>query len=228
MPNRIIKESVCTSEKLSQLSDFEFRLWIGLLTCADDAGRGDARPAILKGRVFPLRERVAIKDIENALSQLAARGCIALYEVCGRPYFWFPTWKVHQRIRNCKPKYPEPPADGCGGLRQSAADCGELPPESNPIRIQSESESESNVSVSHSRFAPPTIDEVKAYCQERRNSVDPQRFVDFYASKGWMVGKSKMKDWQACVRTWEKDDAGKKSKVYTAADYDDDKDILGR
>lgn len=53
-------------------------------------------------------------------------------------------------------------------------------------------------------FIPPTVDEVKAYCLERGNSVDPEQFVDFYTSKGWKVGKDKMKDWKACVRTWEK------------------------
>ena len=53
------------------------------------------------------------------------------------------------------------------------------------------------------RFAPPSVEEVAAYCQERGNSVDPQRFVDFYTSNGWKVGKSAMKDWRAAVRTWE-------------------------
>lgn len=52
-------------------------------------------------------------------------------------------------------------------------------------------------------FAPPTVDEVRAYCQERGNTIDPQRFVDFYESKGWFVGKNKMKDWKAAVRNWE-------------------------
>jgi hypothetical protein len=55
------------------------------------------------------------------------------------------------------------------------------------------------------RFAPPTLEEVRAYCQERGNSVDPERWMDFYQSKGWMVGKNKMKDWKAAVRTWEKE-----------------------
>jgi hypothetical protein len=54
------------------------------------------------------------------------------------------------------------------------------------------------------RFVPPTVDEVAAYCQERGNDVDPERFVDFYACKGWCVGKNPMKDWRAAVRTWEK------------------------
>ena len=53
------------------------------------------------------------------------------------------------------------------------------------------------------RFAPPTVDEVRAYCRERGNCVNPQRFVDYYSSNGWMVGKNKMKDWKAAVRTWE-------------------------
>jgi hypothetical protein len=54
------------------------------------------------------------------------------------------------------------------------------------------------------RFVPPTLDQVKEYCEERGNNVDAERFIDFYESKGWMVGKNKMKDWKACVRTWEK------------------------
>ncbi len=54
------------------------------------------------------------------------------------------------------------------------------------------------------RFTPPTLDEVTDYCQERGNDVDPQRFLDYYASKGWMVGKTKMVDWRAAVRNWEK------------------------
>ncbi len=56
------------------------------------------------------------------------------------------------------------------------------------------------------RFIPPTVDEVRAYCKERGNNVDAERFVDFYTSKGWMVGKTKMKDWKAAVRNWERDE----------------------
>lgn len=54
------------------------------------------------------------------------------------------------------------------------------------------------------RFYPPTLDEVKQYCEERKNNIDPMAFIDFYSSKGWMVGKNKMKDWKAAVRTWER------------------------
>ena len=47
------------------------------------------------------------------------------------------------------------------------------------------------------------MEEIKDYCRERGNNIDPQRFYDFYESKGWMVGKTKMKDWKASIRTWE-------------------------
>lgn len=62
------------------------------------------------------------------------------------------------------------------------------------------------------RFAPPNVEQVREYCWERGNSVDPQRFVDYYSSNGWMVGKNKMKDWKAAVRTWEQNDKGKPQK----------------
>lgn len=54
------------------------------------------------------------------------------------------------------------------------------------------------------RFCPPTLEEVKAYCAEKEYNIDAERFIDFYASKGWFVGKNKMKDWQAAVRNWSK------------------------
>ena len=54
------------------------------------------------------------------------------------------------------------------------------------------------------RFIPPTVEEVESYCSERENGIDAQSFIDFYESKGWMIGKNKMKDWKAAVRTWER------------------------
>ena len=58
------------------------------------------------------------------------------------------------------------------------------------------------------RFTPPTREEVHAYCLERNNKVDAERFIDYYTSNGWMVGKNKMKDWKAAVRTWENNGYG--------------------
>jgi len=64
-------------------------------------------------------------------------------------------------------------------------------------------------------FKVPTLEEVRMYCEERKNGIDAQHFIDFYTSKGWMIGKNRMKDWKAAVRTWEKnrkaDNRAKKS-----------------
>ena len=67
-----------------------------------------------------------------------------------------------------------------------------------------ENKSVSQAKTRTTRFTPPTLEEVRSYCAERKNSVDAQRFVDYYTSNGWLVGKNKMKDWRAAVRTWER------------------------
>lgn len=80
------------------------------------------------------------------------------------------------------------------------------------------------------RFSPPSVDEVSAYCRERKNGVDAQRFVDFYASKGWKIGQNPMKDWKAAVRTWEQRERTPvqmpvkqvRAAQYTQRDYDEE------
>ena len=71
------------------------------------------------------------------------------------------------------------------------------------------------------RFTPPTVEEVRAYCQERNNSIDPDAFVDYYTARGWNYGQGKpVADWKAAVRTWERRESKpKKSSLPTDADY---------
>lgn len=64
-------------------------------------------------------------------------------------------------------------------------------------------EKESKRKKSSGRFLPPTIEEVHAYCSERGNGIDARHFVDFYTARGWKYGNTQIKDWRACVRTWE-------------------------
>lgn len=72
------------------------------------------------------------------------------------------------------------------------------------------------------RFVKPTLEEVGAYCKERNNSVDIQRWFDYYESNGWKVGKNPMKDWKASIRTWERGNNEKnaKPKYKCSFDYD--------
>ena len=70
------------------------------------------------------------------------------------------------------------------------------------------------------RFQKPTLDEVKAYCVERKNSIDPNRFISYYEANGWKVGKNPMKDWKAAVRSWESNRTSQvNSHHYTTEQY---------
>ena len=212
MPNRIIKESVCVSEHINALTPFEEVTFYRLLVNCDDYGCFDAREKVVSSRLFPLRE-VKTADIRKTLSRLATVGLIRLYSVDDKPYLIVNKWSEHQRVRVSRHKYPMP-VEGCDISPQVAASGGKMRLES-----ESESESESERDKNRKRFTPPTVDEVRDYCRERNNNVDPERFVAFYASKGWRVGNQPMKDWKACVITWEKRDR-EKAKTNPAGQYE--------
>ena len=162
MPNRVLSESVKRSEQIDQLSWFDEVVFYRALLTADDYGCLDGRPKLLKSDLFPTRDDVTRKSIEESLAKLTSTDLLRAYEVSGKPYMLFPTWEKHQRIRRKKQKYPWPcgrendvcpygAAECCKTAAtccQSAADCGQVadscrtsaancPPES-------ESESESN------------------------------------------------------------------------------------
>lgn len=107
-----------------------------------------------------------------------------------------------------------------GGKRYRTAPNGteeETEPETEP---EPEKESVADKPPRATRFTPPTVKEVEEYCRERKNNIDPARFVDFYSSKDWMIGKNKMRDWRAAVRNWERRDDGKKAaSIPSEADY---------
>lgn len=107
MPNRIIKESIRTSDSINQLKPIEEILFYRLIVSCDDYGRFDGRSAIIKGACFPLKD-ITVKDIEKALLNLSTVGMIILYKVDGKPYLQLTNWEQHQTIRAKKSKYPEP------------------------------------------------------------------------------------------------------------------------
>ena len=142
MPNRIIKESICTSDSVDQLSWFEEVLFYRLIVNCDDFGRFDGRTAVIKNRLFPLKDNLTIKSVETAINKLASAGLVALYVFEGKPYLYLPTWNEHQTIRAKRSKYPEP-ENICKQMISDDCKCSRNPIQSNPNPIQSESESES-------------------------------------------------------------------------------------
>ena len=140
LPNRIIKESIRTSDDIEKLSWFEEVLFYRLIVSCDDYGRFDGRSAIIKGTCFPLKS-IAVKDIEKALDKLSAVGLAYQYEVDGKPYLQLTAWEKHQTVRAKKSKYPS--ADE-GMIKTSASKCKHMQadvhvfenpnPNPNPIR----------------------------------------------------------------------------------------------
>ena len=72
------------------------------------------------------------------------------------------------------------------------------------IEIEKEIDSSASTTTKRKRFEKPTLSQITQYCLERNNNVNAEQFYDYYESNGWKVGKNSMKDWKACVRTWER------------------------
>jgi len=111
MPNRILKDSICESRALSEVSFFAEDLYKRLITYADDYGRFNADPQIILARLYP-REIgiVSIDDLDEAITELVGVGKIAFYTAQPRKelYGCFPNWASHQRVRDSKKKFPDP------------------------------------------------------------------------------------------------------------------------
>lgn len=198
MPNRIIKESICTSDSVDQLSWFEEVLFYRLIVNCDDYGRYDGRPAIIKNRIFPLKSKLSEKSVKDALLKLVNADLILYYVVDGKPYIQLRTWDEHQRIRAKRSKYPQP-SDSNLLTNDSELLTNASVIQSNPIQSESESNSKRNA------FAPPTLQDVIDYCNERNSPVDPQRFYDYFTTGNWKDAKGNpVKNWKQKLITWER------------------------
>lgn len=225
MPNRIIKETIRTSKKVNSLTDFQFRLWVYLITYVDDYGRGSADPEIIKGFVFPRRKKVNETDIKDALAALASMGCISLYDKDGESYFCFPSWGEHQRIQTKRSKFPEPPilpeshlsAADDAALQVSTVTHRDQPPES-----ESESEYEETLSSTPKAGAEPCdvstlaadASAIKLPLNDSTEFAVPQSFADemaklypavdvmqqLSAMRGWLIGNPTKRKTRAGIK----------------------------
>ena len=108
MGNRIIRESICTSDTIDKLSWFEEVIFYRLVVSCDDFGRYDGRASIIKNRLFPLKENLTIKTVDNAIAKLANSGLITLYCYEGKTYLFITNWDKYQRKRSQFSKFPSP------------------------------------------------------------------------------------------------------------------------
>lgn len=155
MPNRIIKDSIRTSDSINSLSWFEECLFYRLIVSCDDYGRFDGRLAIIKGMCFPLKDGVTTKNIENALSKLVSAGLVKRYVVDGKPYLSLPTWEQHQNIRAHKSKYPKPEESH---VNTDEYNCMQMDADAPVIQSESKSESKSKSYTGDVRLDGAVVD----------------------------------------------------------------------
>ena len=110
MGNRQLKEGILCSEDINRLSWFEEVFFYRLIVLVDDFGRTDARPLLLKSRLFPLKD-VTVKQVENALSTLVTVGMVRVFSYDRQPYLQLEKWAKHQRVRDSIKKFPAPEDD---------------------------------------------------------------------------------------------------------------------
>ena len=125
MPNRIIKESICTSDSINQLTPFQEVFFYRLLVNCDDYGRLDARPDVLASKLYPLRRSIREEQITGALNALTSAELVDLYEVKGKPFLQIVTWAEHQSIRAKKSKYPAKD-ETCTQTQANASKCTQM------------------------------------------------------------------------------------------------------
>lgn len=131
---------------------------------------------------------------------------------------WFVWESLRQRIEACKRISESRRIAGGKGGRARQAEANESKPkqtQANESKANPDTDTESDIDTDskrkvkkEKRFVKPTVEEVEAFIREHSYPVDAQRFVDFYESKGWRVGNQPMRDWQAAVRTWARNDRG--------------------
>lgn len=163
MPNRIIRESSRTSPTLDQISAEAERLFWRLITVADDHGRFEADPRILRATCFPLKDDLKTDRVARWFLELVNCGLVLTYAVNGKQYGEFTTWRKHQRIRAEKSKYPDQQEfiENGGHLRTSADKCQQVmsnAPESTGVqesRVESTGVQEINVGSRRPRVVSP-------------------------------------------------------------------------
>lgn len=198
MPNRIIKESICTSEEIDKLTPEQEVFFYRLLVACDDYGLMDARPAILKARCYPLKS-IESKRIQTLLDALNSVGLVSIYKSDGKDYLHVTNWEKHQTIRAKKPKYPYPQSDEII-CKQMQADVPVI--QSNPIqeesnRIQPDKPANKKGSVVSPDFTP---NETSIRLADELGidwEAEVPKFIDHHTHKG-TIGK----DWNAGFRTW--------------------------
>lgn len=211
MRARNLKPSIHKNEGLARLGSDHYKLFTGLWGLADRKGRLEDRPERIEAEIFPFKfQRVNIPKMLDDLATCTEQ-FILRYQRDGKKFIQISNFLKHQypHLREAESTIPAPDKhSACTSLDRLNPESPILNPSSlNPVKVAAQAP---NPICSASRFQRPTPQEVTAYARTIGYDLDGSRFCDFYESKGWRVGNTPMKSWQAAVRTWrQKDQEGK-------------------
>lgn len=184
---RTVKPEFFTSESVLAVSPLARLFFIGLWCEADREGRLKWKPKTLKFRYLPSDS----VNIEKLCLELESEKMIVTYAIDGVDYCEIPSFTSHQVINNREKESILPSRDSdASTTRESGRKEGK----------------EGKERKGTTRFTPPTLEQVIQYNIERKNFVDANKFINHYSANGWMRGSTKIKDWKACIRTWEQND----------------------
>jgi len=203
MPNRIIKESICTSENLDNLTSDEEVFFYRLLVVCDDYGIFFANPSILRAKCFPLRiDKIKDRDIDKWTTSLVNARLIFLYDYEGRQYLKLSKWENHQQVRATKSKYPTPDMEGVRII--SVDNNGNQLIENAPVFV-SVSDSSNRDKHSYASNVKMKEEEYLKLCEEFGEHVISGKIEDL---NNWKGGKGKTtKDDYLTIRAWIRKDA---------------------
>lgn len=219
--NRMIKPEFFTSKSLSQISIPACYMFAGLWCFSDDGGVSVYNLRLLLGNLYAQRTNIRSAIVKKWVAELKNGGQVIHAVYKNVDYLVIAHWHEHQKIDHpsCHRILDESIADE---IRQLFfANSGEglefVESREGLLKVytminQNKKEKEKEKEKYTREFIIPNLEEIKEYCKERNNSINPERFYNYYAARDWKYGKynTPLRDWKAAMRTWEINESEKK------------------
>jgi hypothetical protein len=184
-----VYSEIIDDPKMAKMNDETFRVFIYLLAVASEEGKDGEINMTTDDIAW--RVRIPAETLNTAIKYLSENNIVQTTEnkiiVTNWKKRQFSSDNVSERVKRFRNKQ-------CNVSRNVSC---------NVIDTDTDTDTDTEKRRGKKNFSPPSTDDIMKYCRERNNAVDPQMFMDFYTAKNWMIGKNKMKDWKAAVRTWE-------------------------
>lgn len=213
---RYLKPDFFIDPDLGELSYVHRLVFAGLWCYADKAGRLEYEPKKLKIQIMPY-DKI---DMVGILADLTLKPFLFIYEIENKYYIQIINWEIHQMPHHTEKNSVFPAYNGDLTVKQPLdngyiKEVGKMHTPHYSSRLIQQNSKYTNSIKGEDKFAPPTLEELEKYCKEANLAVNASKMHDFYVSKGWLVGKVRMRDWKAAARNWARSEFNVGSKITT-------------